>query len=166
MKPAKIKTREQAEAAMDALALATHRRDKLEAELNIKLTFVREQYESELAGLAKTITTETTRLREWADANPSLFDSARSLKLLHGIIGYRLGNWAVKLIRGFKLDRAVALAKTVLGEAYVRTRTDLDKELILADRAKIPPAQLASCGLRLEQAEAFYATPEKTEAPE
>lgn len=29
MKPAKIQSREQAEAAMDALSLAVHRRDKL-----------------------------------------------------------------------------------------------------------------------------------------
>ena len=166
MKPSKIKTREQAESAMDALALATHRRDKLEADMNIRLTAVRQNYEAELASLADTIKTETTRLREWADANPGLFDKTRSLKLLHGTIGYRLGNWAVKLIRGFKSERAVALAKTILGAAFVRTKEELDKDAILATRATIPPAQLASCGLRLEQAEAFYATPEKTEAPE
>ena len=165
MKPAKIKTRDQAESAMDALSLAVHRRDKLQAEMNLRLTAVREKYEAELAELAETVTAETARLRDWADANPSLFDAARSLKLLHGTIGYRLGNWAVKLIRGFKMERAVALAKTILGPSFVRTKEELDKDSILAERARIPPAQLASCGLRLEQAEAFYATPEKTEAP-
>ena len=166
MKPPQIQTREQAEAAMDALSLAVHRRDKLQAEMNLKLTAVRETYETELATLAETIKTETGRLRDWADADPTLFDKSRSLKLLHGTIGYRLGNWAVKLIRGFKMERAVALAKTILGPAYVRTKEELDKDSILAERARIPPAQLASCGLRLEQAEAFFATPEKTEAPQ
>ena len=166
MKPSKIKTREQAEAAMDALSLATHRRDKLEAEMNLRLTAVRETYETELATLAETIKTETGRLRDWADSDPTLFDKSRSLKLLHGTIGYRLGNWAVKLIRGFKMERAVALAKTILGPSFVRTKEELDKDAILANRTQIPPAQLASCGLRLEQAEAFYAIPEKTEAPE
>lgn len=166
MKPKKITSREAAESAMDALALATHRRDKLEAEMNIKLTGIREKYEEELAALAESIKTETARLREWADADPSLFDKNRSIKLLHGVIGYRLGNWAVKLIRGFKTDRAVALAKTNLGAEYVRTKEELDKELILANRATIQPSALAGCGLRLEQAEAFFATPEKTEAPD
>lgn len=166
MKPAKIKSREQAEASMDALSLAAHRRDKLEAEMNLKLTAVRETYETELATLAETIKTETGRLRDWADSDPTLFDKSRSLKLLHGTIGYRLGNWAVKLIRGFKMERAIALAKTILGPAYVRTKEELDKDTVLANRSQIPPAQLASCGLRLEQAEAFFATPEKTEAPE
>lgn len=166
MKPPKIQTREQAEAAMDALSLATHRRGKLEAEMNLRLTTVRKHYETELAALAKTIKTETTRLRDWADADPTLFDKSRSLKLLHGTIGYRLTPFAVKLIRGFKMERVVALAKTILGANYVRTKEELDKDTILANRAQIPPATLASCGLRIEQGEAFYATPEKTEAPE
>ena len=166
MKPPKIQTREQAEAAMDALAIASHRRDKLEAEMNLRLTAVREKYETEMAELAVSIKTETERLHAWADSHPEAFDSSRSVKLLHGVVGYRLGNWAVKLIRGFKLERAVALVKSVLGPAYVRTGDELDKELVLADRAHIPPEALTSCGLRLEQAEAFYATPEKSEAPQ
>lgn len=166
MKPTRIQTREQAEAAMDALSVAAHRLARLEADMNLKLTAVREKYEEEMAGLAAAVKTETERLRAWADAHPEEFDSSRSVKLLHGVVGYRLGNWAVKLIRGFKADRAVALVKNVLGPAYVRTKEEIDKELILADRAQIPTDALTSCGLRLEQAESFYATPEKSEAPQ
>lgn len=166
MKLQKIQTREQAEAAMDALAIASHRRDKLEAEMNLRLTAVREKYEAEMAELATAVKTETERLHAWADAHPEAFDSSRSVKLLHGVVGYRLGNYAVKLIRGFKLERAVALVKNVLGPAYVRTKEEIDKELILSERARIPADALTSCGLRFEQAESFYATPEKTEAPQ
>ena len=166
MKPQKIKSREAAEDSMAALAMATYRRDKVEATMNLQLTAVREKFEAELATLADEIKTETKRLRDWADSNPGLFGPARSIKLTHGTLGYRLGNWAVKLIRGFKADRAIALAKNVLGPAYVRTKEELDKELILADRGKLSPDTLAGCGIRLEQAEAFYATPEKSEAPE
>ena len=162
----KIKTREAAEASMDLLARATHRRDKLEAEMNLRLTKVRAGYEEDLAVLAETIKNETARLRDWADSDPTLLGKARSIKLLHGTIGYRLGNWAVKLIRGFKAERAVALVKSIIGPGSVRTKEELDKELLLADRARYPAETLASCGLRLEQAESFYATPEKTEAPE
>lgn len=165
MKPTKIKTREDAESSMAALATATYRRDKLEASMNLQITAVREKFEDELAALADEIKTEEKRLRDWSDANPALFGSARSLKLTHGTIGYRLGNWAVKLIRGFKSERAVALVKATIGPAYVRTKEELDKELILADRAKLPAPTLAGCGLRLEQAEAFYATPDKSDAP-
>ena len=165
-KAPKIQTREQAESAMDALALAAHRRDKLEAEMNLKLTAVREKYEEELAALAEAVKNEKDRLRAWADAHPENFDAARSIKLLHGTVGYRLGNWAVKLVRGFKVERAIALVKTVIGPAYVRTKEEIDKELLLADRARISADTLASCGLRLEQAESFYANPEKTEAPQ
>ena len=166
MKPPKIQSREQAEAAMDALALAAHRRDKLEAEMNVELTRVRARYESELAVLAEAIKNETARLRDWADSDPTLLGKSRSIKLLHGTVGYRLGNWAVKLVRGFKAERAVALVKSIIGPGYVRTKEELDKELLLADRARYPAETLASCGLRLEQAESFYVTPEKTEAPE
>lgn len=166
MKPQKIKSREAAEESMAALATATYRRDKIEAHMNLQLAAVREKFEAELATLADEIKTEEKRLRDWADSNPGLFAPARSLRLTHGTIGYRLGNWAVKLIRGFKSERAVALVKSAIGPAYVRVREELDKELILADRAKLPPDTLAGCGIRLEQAEAFFATPEKTEAPQ
>lgn len=161
----KIQNAEQAEAAMAAYAIAKNRLAKLEAEMNLRLTAVREKYEGEMACLADAAKVEEKRLREWADSNPGLFDKTRSIKLLHGTIGYRLGNWAVKLVRGFKPERAVALVKSVLGPAYIRTKEELDKDLILADRAKLPPETLAGCGIRLEQAESFYVVPEKTEAP-
>ena len=92
MKPTRIQTREQAEAAMDALSVAAHRLARLEADMNLKLTAVREKYEEEMAGLASAVKTETERLRAWADAHPEEFDSSRSVKLLHGVVGYRLGN--------------------------------------------------------------------------
>lgn len=166
MKPAKIQTPEQAEAALAAYAIAQNRIARLEAEMNLKLTSVREHYADEMSSLSDAAKAEAARLRDYADSHPELFDKSRSIKLLHGVIGYRLGNWAVKLIRGFKAERVIALAKTILGPNYIRTREDLDKDSILADRERLPPAQLASCGLRLEQAESFYITPEKSEAPE
>ena len=166
MKPPKIQTSEQAEGALAAYANAQNRIARLESEMNLKLTTIRERYADDLAVLAETAKTEAARLRDYADAHPELFDKSRSIKLLHGVIGYRLGNFAVKLIRGFKVERCIALAKTILGPSYIRTREDLDKDSILADREQLPPAKLASCGLRIEQAESFYITPEKTEAPE
>lgn len=166
MKSTRIQTREQAESAMDALATAAHKLAKLEGDMNLKLVAVREKYEVEMTELAKAVKAETERLLAWADSHPEEFDSSRSIKLLHGVIGYRLGNWAVKLIRGFKEERAVALVKNVLGPAYVRTKEEIDRELILADRTHIPGEALTSCGLRLEQAEKFFADPEKTEAPQ
>lgn len=161
----KIKTREAAEAAMDKLALATHRRDKLEAEMNVELTRVRARYESDLAVLAEAIKIETARLRDWADSDPALLGKSRSIKLLHGTVGYRLGNWALKLKSGFTAARAIALCKQVIGPGYVRVKEELDKEAIIADRAHYTSESLAACGISIEQGERFFVEPEKTEAP-
>jgi phage host-nuclease inhibitor protein Gam len=162
----KITTTEQAEAALGAYAFATHRLAKLEAEMNLKLTETRRKYEDEMAQLADAARAEEKRLRSWADGHPEIFGKARSVKLLHGVVGYRLGNYAVKLVRGFKLERVVALVKAAFGPAYIRQKLELDKDLILADRARLGAEALAGCGLVIEQAEKFYIEPEKSEAPE
>jgi phage host-nuclease inhibitor protein Gam len=162
----KIKTQDEAEAALGAYSLASNRLAKVAAEMNLKLTDVRQRYEAEMTELAETMKAEEKRLHAWADENPEAFGKSRSLRLLHGVLGYRTGNWAVRLLRGTTAARAIALVKQVIGPGYVRTREELDKEAIIADRARYDARTLAKCGLAIEQGEKFYIEPEKTEAPE
>lgn len=152
--------RNSAEEAMGALAYATHQRDKIAAKMNLKLTAVRDQFEPEIAGLSVVIDAETARLRAFADQHPDLFARVKSFKLTHGTIGYRLGNFALKTVKGITWVRAINLIKDRL-PGYIRTKEEVDKEALLADRAKLTPNDFQRVGLRVEQAEAFYAECEK-----
>lgn len=152
--------RDSAETAMGALAHASHQRDKLVAQMNLKLTAVREQFEPSIATLTEEVSRQSDLLRAFADQHPDLFARSRSFKLVHGIIGYRIGNFALKTVKGITWTRALNLIKDRL-PVYVRTKQEVDKEAILADRARLTPNDLQRVGLRVEQAEAFYAEPEK-----
>lgn len=153
-------SRDEAEESMGALAYAVHQRDKLTAKMNLKLTAIRDQFEPEIANLSVVIDAETKRLRAFADNNPQLFERSRSLKLVHGIIGYRLGNFALKTVKGITWARAINLIRDQL-PAYIRTKLEVDKEAILADRGRLTHDDIQRVGLRIEQAETFYADPEK-----
>jgi len=162
----KIKTQEEAEAALGAYSLASNRMEKLTAEMNLKLTDVRRKYEDDMTSLAEAMKAEEKRLRDWADSNPSLFGKARSIRMLHGTIGYRITGYALRVLRGFTVTRAVALIKETIGPGYIRTKEEINKEAVISDRSRYSPETLAACGLVVEQGERFYIEAEKTEAPE
>lgn len=153
-------TRDDAEVIMGELAYASHSRDKQTAAMNIKLTAVRDQFEPSIASLTKIIAQKEKELHAFADANPETFGKSRSLKMVHGIVGYRLGNFALKTIRGITWNRALALVKE-LAPGFVRTKEEIDKDAILAARNAIRPIDFTRMGLRVEQAEKFYAEPIK-----
>lgn len=150
---------EQAHDAMSILAKATHERDKVVAQMNLNLTAVRDHFEATIKFLGEVISNETKYLRTWADQNPQLFGKSRSFRLMHGVVGYRLGNYALKTIRGITWARALNLIKAI-NPRFIRCKAELDKETIISERETITPAELKSMGLCIEQAEAFYANPD------
>ncbi len=158
----KINSREDAEAAMERLAAATHKRDKKLAQMNQELTEVRARFEDDITRHSEDIVAAGKALNKWSDKNPDLFGNLRSLKMTHGIIGYRTNPPAVRTISGISMDRAIAFVKERLPK-FIRSTDTIDKEAILAARATLSGAELATVGLRIEQGEKFYAEPEKDE---
>ncbi len=159
-KPAPIETRDQAEEAMRNLAYATAARDSQLADLNAKIADLKAQYESDIAAADEVIRNESKRLEDWADARPELFSKIKSVKLLAGVVGYRLSPPSVKLVPGVKLPTAVALVRSKM-PAYLRVAESIDKSAILAAyRQSISDVDLAACGLRVASVDEFYATPD------
>lgn len=170
-KPARIRrtgpaltSRFAAEAELGALAAATAERDRLVAKLEAELTDVRQRYEEKIDTQQEAIDAATDRLQAWAEANPDEFGDRKSLDLLHGTVGFRTGNPALKTLSGWTWDRVKE--KLVGGlAAFVRTKTEPDKEGIHGayQRGELSDAQLREIGLRIVQDEAFFIEP-KTEA--
>jgi len=148
-------SREDIEAAIRELCIATVRLDEQQARLNLDLARAREVHEPALAALNATVDEQTALVRAWADAHPEEFATRKSIVMVHGTLGYRIGQPALKTIRGITWDKVLALLKAAF-PAYVRVKEEIDREAILADRESLGSDALAATGLRVEQAERFY----------
>jgi phage host-nuclease inhibitor protein Gam len=73
------------------------------------------------------------------------------------VIGFRTGTKSVKQIPGVKVDHSVELLKDGRPD-WTRTKTEIDKERILADLAAGVEDEnaLHPFGLRIDQAETFW----------
>lgn len=139
---------------------------KITAQMDAELTRIREKYAAALDAEKATREGAEEQIACWAELHKADFGERRSMALTHGIIGWRLGNPAVKLRARVKAEAALEQAKVRLPE-YVRTLEELDKAAILnAYAAKaLTDADLDPCGLKVTQTERFYVEP-KTEGTE
>ncbi|WP_448578910.1 host-nuclease inhibitor Gam family protein [Thermosphaera sp.] len=153
-------TREDVEAAVRELCIASVRLDETVARMNLELARVREHYEPEIAAWQQTVDEQTEIVRAWADAHPEEFASRKSIVMVHGTLGYRVGQPALKTIRGVTWDKVLAILRHNLPH-YVRIKEEVDREAILADRESLGDENLKTLGLRVEQAERFYVEPNK-----
>lgn len=153
-------TREDIEASVRELCIASVRLDEEQARMNMELAAVRERYEPQMAALSATADEEAERIRAWADAHPDEFATRKSIAMVHGTLGYRVGQPALKTIRGVTWDKVLAILRAHLPN-YIRIKEEVDKEALLADRETLGDENLKTLGLRVEQAERFFVEPNK-----
>lgn len=155
-------TRERMEDAFDEYAVADARIAKIQADMDVQFTKIREKYADELAELQQTKTDSFEVMQVFAtEHREEFFSKRRSMETTHGIIGFRTGNPKLKNRKGFTWASVLELAKTFM-PAYVRTEFALAKDLILADRDEEGMAeQLTKCGVYVDQDETFYVEPKK-----
>ncbi len=158
-------TREDAESAMRELCITIHKLEGKTSAMNEELAHVREDYETEIQALKETSEVLQAVINSWADKHPEEFAKKKSVDMVHGICGYRTSPPALKLVRGVTWAKVTGLLKHAL-PAYVRTKEEVDKEALLANRAIIGPAALMTVGLRVEQAENFFVEILRDQVPE
>ena len=154
---------QQVEQWMAEVAMADAAERKLTAQMDAELTKVREKYAAALEAEQRRKTLAEEELASWAGLNKEAFGAKRSLKLVHGIMGWRLGTPALKLRSRIKSDMAFEKVKRFYPE-YIRTKEEVNKEAILAAYAgkQMDDDTLAACGYQVRQEERFYVEP-KTE---
>ena len=152
-----ITTREELEARMGDLSRVTIERAKLSATMNKLLDDIRARYDAAFAEHDEFLAAALADLEAWAALNPGEFASKKSVELLHGVLGYRTGTPALKPIKGVRWEDVMILLRRHPG--YIRTSVEPDKAAIIGDRDGLGEAGLAALGLRIEQAERFYAEP-------
>lgn len=158
-----IRSREDADAALGDIALTSIRQIQLTAHMDAKIAQVRKLYETQLTELAATLEAKTEALREWAEANPALFEKRKSIELTHGVLGFRTGTPKLALLsRKWNWSLVLAAVKHVL-PGFIRNTPEVDKEALIAQRehAQVRDA-LPLCGIKVVQDETFYVEPELT----
>lgn len=158
----RLATREDMEKAVGEFAAATNERDQHKAAMEQELTAVRSRFEGKMDTCEQQRDELSLALRDWADRNPDQFGKLKSIATVHGTIGWRIGQPTLKPAP--KMTWAKVL-ETIEGfgdtlKRYLRVKTDINKEAILAER-ETHPAILTKIGVRVVQEETFFVDPKR-----
>lgn len=138
------------------LAIEQHRRAA-------ELEQLKKQLDGEFAGvdqkIAQDLEAQQAMLCDWCEANPTEFGDKKSLQMTHGIVGWRVGNPTLAKKSKATWDAMVDIVEVSLGAEYIRTKREVDRQRIIADRETIPSESLRECGLSVVQTEAFFVEP-------
>lgn len=159
-----IKTREEIEALVGDIARLKTYQQQTTALMDERITEVRAEYEQQLGDAEAELAPMVEAVRTWAEANPEAFGKHKSLDLLHGVIGWRIGMPTLKTLSGWTWDRVLEKLKTSYpGLTFIRTKEEVDKASILAQRETLLDGDLRQMGVRVVQNEAFFIEPKLTE---
>jgi phage host-nuclease inhibitor protein Gam len=162
-----IETRAEMEAVIGEIATLQLKLNAATAEMDQRITNVRQGYEGTLDTLNKEIQTRTQLAQCWADSHPEEFPGdKKSIDFVHAIVGFRTGTPKVTpLKKRFTVAVIIAnLKKLAWGPKYIRNPDpQIDKEAILQDRKILTEDQLAKAGLKIVQEESFYIELKATE---
>lgn len=157
-----IENREELESVMNEYARYQTELLSLEAEMNQRIHEIKAEYEERVAGLSEAADGLVEDMNNWACLNAAEFGNKKSLELLHGVIGFRTGTPRVSIRRGMDEAQLVKQLQATDHGDLLRTKTELDKQAVLAavshpetgaDAAK----RLAGLGIKVSQTERFFA---------
>lgn len=153
--------RADAEEAFAAFSIADAKAAKINANIDLQFSKIREKYSTELTELNDEKEEAFEKLQNYAENNRDEFGNKKSLELTHGIIGFRTGTPKLKLLKGFTWNSVTNLLKNFL-PTYVRVEEEPAKDRLLSDRdAPEVAAKLKDCGICVAQDESFYVEPKK-----
>lgn len=157
----KIITEVNRESAEDAFARYNNCVSRLEVQqgkMNSEITAVKEKYETNISKLQEEKEEAFEVLQAFAESNPELFQDRKSIDFTHGTIGFRTGMPKLATRKGFKWPAVFELVKEKM-KKYIRTKEEVDKEGLLADRNELGADKLKEIGLEVTQDETFYVQP-------
>jgi phage host-nuclease inhibitor protein Gam len=161
-----IRTREAMEILIGEIAALKNQQRFLTAAMDGQIQSIREQYEPKLAAQNEALDQKMEHARVWSEANLHEFGAARSIETVHGAIGWRTGQPALKTLPGWTFDRVLQTLKITGAAGYIRVKEEVHKQNLLSDREALGAEKLRELGLRVVQEETFFVEPRLTEIPE
>jgi len=158
-----IRTRDEMESLVGDIAALKTAEQKLTADLNRRTTELRRDFEGSLGAVQDELSGKMALARDWAEAHPEEFGKGKSIAMTHGDVGWRIGNPTLKTLPKWTWDRVLEkLREGGVWLKYVRTKFEINKESLLADRDDV---DLKDVGCRVVQEETFFIEP-RIETPE
>lgn len=157
-------SQEEMEQAFADYAKADARQQKIQADMDVKMTQIREKWQEELSKLQEAKDKAFDVMQAFATENRmELFSKKKSMDTVHGTIGFRLGTPKLKNLKGFTWASVTNLLKEFL-PGYVRVKEEPDKDKLLADRESEEVFPLfEKVGVAVVQEETFFVEPKKEE---
>lgn len=155
--------RDQAERVIGEYAHVDAKIQELTAEMDQKMTKIRDQYADKLDPLKETREEKFKVLQFFAEKNKTLFDKKRSIDLTHGVLGFRRGTPKLKTKKGITWAAVVELAREFAPE-WIRTKEEPAKDIMISLRDE-PEAveKMAKVGVLVENDESFFVELKKEE---
>jgi phage host-nuclease inhibitor protein Gam len=157
-----ITSREAMESVVGEIAAIKNRQRQLAAAMDAQIQAVRERYEGDLAAETGALDEKMEDLRAWSEANPAQFGAARSIETVHGIVGWRTGQPALKTLAGWTFDRVLQALKETGATSYIRVKEEVNKQQLLGHRDILGHGKLRELGLRVVQEDSFFVEPKLT----
>jgi phage host-nuclease inhibitor protein Gam len=135
---------------------ATSRIKAIEAEIEIEKQAILKRYERKLSQLNEERDDSFDALQDFAEANTDLFSKAKSIDYPNGKIGFRMGTPKVEKSKKLTWEGVIEELKA-LAPDYVRTKEEVNKELVIANRNDVNQVNLlAASGITVIQTETFF----------
>lgn len=151
-----------AEGAVNRLARLRARIKKAEARCAERIAAAMEAARAETEEDRAVALVYEQGLEKWAARHRAEWGKAKSLKLAGGTIGFRKDPPALKTVGKGGWAAAVERVKRVLGEAFIRSKPEVDRDAVKA--AGFDEAKLRTAGLKLaEGKEQFYVETQEVE---
>ena len=147
---------EQAEEASAKFAQASARLNVIEALMNERINKIRNEYYEEIVRLNDEKESQYEVLETYAQQQKDNWGRRKSIELFHSVIGFRTGTPKVTKDKKFSWEGITELVKEKF-PSFIRTRTELDKEAIIALRDDDVFLKLKkACYVDVMQNETFY----------
>lgn len=127
----------------------------IEGKMNAEITAIKEKYEPKINKYQEEKDGHFEMLQAYAENNPDKFEVKKSMEFTHGVIGFRTGMPKLAPRKGYNWTSVLDLVKDKM-RTFVRTKEEVDKESLLANRESI---DLSKVGLEVKQDETFFVQP-------
>ena len=158
------KTRDEVETLVGDITALVIAERKTKALLDKRLKEIKDDYQAQLVDINERVTPLLLRVQAWADAHPEEFGKHRSIQMLHGTVGWRVGQPTLKTLKGWTWDRCLEYLRNHGLGHFIRTKEEPDKQGIITTffREATREGELKAMGMQIVQDDSFYVEPAVT----
>jgi phage host-nuclease inhibitor protein Gam len=151
-----IQSRDEMEQLVGQIASLISQQQAITAQQNTEQTLLTSRYADLTKPIVDSLKGKIALAQDWAERNPGAFGDARSIAMAHGTVGWRKGNPTLRLLnKKWNWEKVLEVLQAG-GNAYVRNKPEVNKELLLSDRATLGEEGLKQFGVKVSQDDDFF----------